>query len=157
MLFRSSRTKIFVSIIDQKESEGELRAFVDHWSPKVDRVLVRPFTTIGGLLDGSKSKLSLDGDRWPCPLLWKRCFINVDGLVEFCVEDWMDETVIGDANRDGIGEIWRSGPYEKIRERHMARCFDEVPYCRDCKDWKAREWGNDYFKAVSLAFEARRK
>lgn len=151
---KGARTKIFVSIIDQKESEGELQAFVDYWGRKVDRVLVRPFTTIGGLLDEAKLKFSSEGDRWPCPLLWKRMFINVDGLAEFCVEDWKDETVIGDANQTRLEEIWASAAYNKLRELHVARRFDDVDYCRRCRDWKAREWGNDYFFAVDQALRA---
>ena len=145
---KKSRTKIFVSIIDQKEAEGELNQFVDYWSGRVDKVLTRVYTSIGGLVDEKKLKISCDGDRWPCPQLWRRIFINVDGFAEFCVEDWNDETIIGDVNRKSIKEIWDSPEYKKVREAHLLRNFEDVAYCNKCKDWKAREWSYDYFYAV---------
>ncbi len=148
---KQSRTKIFVSIIDQKESEAEIGPFVAYWGSRVDRVLTRVYTSIGGLVDEDKLKIDTAGHRWPCPQLWRRLFINVDGFAEFCVEDWKDETVVGDVNEESIAEIWGSSEYAKIRELHLARNFKSVPYCSRCKDWKAREWGNDYFHAVEQA------
>lgn len=149
---KKSRTKIFVSIIDQKEAEAELKGFVEYWDKKVDRVLTRVYTTIGGLVNDDKLKIDPNGDRWPCPQLWRRLFINVDGFAEFCVEDWKDETIIGDVNKQSIEDIWRSFEYNQIRTLHLERRFNEVEYCRRCKDWKAREWGNDYFYAVQQVF-----
>lgn len=146
---KQSRTKIFVSIIDQKEAEGELAQFVDYWKVRVDKVLTRVYTSIGGLVDEKKLKISCNGDRWPCPQLWRRMFINVDGFAEFCVEDWNDETIIGDVKNKTIKEIWSSPEYEKIRGSHLSGNFHDVAYCGRCKDWKAREWSYDYFSAVS--------
>ncbi|MCX5700971.1 MAG: radical SAM protein [Candidatus Omnitrophica bacterium] len=142
------QTKIFVSIIDQKEVDGELEQFVDYWSVRVDKVLTRTYTTIGGLVDEKKLKINCDGDRWPCPQLWRRIFINVDGFAEFCVEDWGDQTIVGDANKNSIKEIWASSEYQKIRQAHLLRKFNDVAYCSRCKDWKARTWSYDYFHAV---------
>lgn len=143
-----SRTKIFVSIIDQKESEAELEQFIDYWRTRVDKVLTRPYTSIGGLVDEKKLKISCDGDRWPCPQLWRRFFINVDGFAEFCVEDWNGETIIGDVNRKSIKDVWSSPEYNKVRQSHLLRNFHDVAYCSRCKDWKARTWDYDYFHAV---------
>ena len=87
--------------------------------------------------------------RWPCPQLWKRFFINVDGYAEFCVEDWHDETIVGNVNESSIKEIWRSFNYERIRKLHLSGKFDQIPYCSRCKDWKARDWNYDYFSALN--------
>lgn len=143
-----ARTKILVSIIDQPEVESELSSFINYWSPRVDRVITRTYTSINGLVDISKMKIDCSGERWPCPQLWRRFFINVDGFAEFCVEDWYDETIIGDVNKNSIQEIWQSPQYEGIRELHLYNKFSEVPYCNRCKDWKAREWNYDYFYAL---------
>jgi radical SAM protein with 4Fe4S-binding SPASM domain len=146
---RRARTRIFVSIIDQKEAEAEVAPFVAFWSRKVDRVLTRVYTSIGGLVDEEKLKIDTHGHRWPCPQLWRRLFINVDGKAEFCVEDWKDETVVGDVNKESIARIWQSPEYARVRDVHLRRAFNEIGHCRQCKDWKAREWGNDYFHAVA--------
>jgi len=146
---KGANTKIMVSIIVQPESEKELEIFKRYWEGRADRVITRVYTSIGGLVDRSKLRISNEGDRWPCPQLWRRIFINHDGLAEFCVEDWNDETAIGDVNDEDIQEIWQSKEYQKIRESHLSKNFDKVSYCSRCIDWKAREWGYDYFYAIN--------
>jgi len=144
-----AKTKILVSIIQQRESENEYDDFVAYWTHRVDKVISRVYTSIGGLVDTSKIKIDNKGDRWPCPQLWRRLFINVDGLAEFCVEDWHDKTIVGDLNGASIKDVWSSSEYEKIRNCHLAEKFDEVPYCDQCLDWKARDWNYNYFHALN--------
>ena len=145
----AAKTKIMVSIIDQPEAEAELEAFKKYWEQRADKVITRVYTSIGGLVDDKKMKIDNSGDRWPCPLLWRRFFINSRGMAEFCVEDWYSETVVGDVNKSSIKEIWSSRKYGEVRQAHLARKFHEVPHCSGCRDWKAREWGNDYFSALA--------
>lgn len=145
----AAKTRIMVSIIDQPEAAAELEAFKKYWEGKADKVITRIYTSIGGLVDDKKMKIDHSGNRWPCPLLWRRFFINSNGTAEFCVEDWYSETAVGDVNKSSIKEIWSSPAYEKVRQAHLSGKFYEVPYCNQCKDWKAREWGNDYFSALA--------
>ena len=144
-----ARTKIFVSIIEQPEAAAELDAFVAYWTPRVDRVITRAYTSIRGLVDTAKIKKAAPADRWPCPDLWKRFFISVDGLAEFCVEDWYDQSVIGDINKTTIQAVWTSPAYDHIRTLHRQRRFRDVPYCSDCPDWRSRDWSCDYFLALN--------
>jgi MoaA/NifB/PqqE/SkfB family radical SAM enzyme len=81
----------------------------------------------------------------------------VDGFAEFCVEDWNDETIIGDVNRNSIKEIWSSPEYKKVRELHLSRNFNDVAYCGRCKDWKARTWDYDYFYAIKQVLNGKNK
>ena len=143
-----ARTKIMVSIIDQPEAERELDAFIKYWSAKVDKVIKRDYTTIGGLVGEDKIKINIGAKRWPCPQLWRRIFINVEGLAEFCVEDWHDQTVIADINTTSIKEAWHSSRYQDLRSCHLAHRFNEIPYCAKCIDWPARRWDYDYFSAL---------
>jgi len=144
----NARTKIMVSIIDQPEAAAEIEEFISYWEHKADRIIKRVYTSIRGLVDSRKMKAGALKERWPCPQLWMRMFISLDGRVEFCVEDWHDKTVIGDVRQSTLKEIWHSPEYENLRMLHKQRKFSEIPYCRDCKDWKAREWGYDYFYAL---------
>ena len=143
-----ARTKIFVSIIDQPEAEAELDAFIAYWTPRVDRVITRAYTSIRGLVDPAKIKIDPSVARWPCPDLWKRSFINVDGFAEFCVEDWHDQSIIGNINETTLQSVWCSPAYERIRTLHRQRKFQDIPYCADCLDWRARDWNYDYFLAL---------
>lgn len=152
-----SRTRIMVSIIDQPEVEAELQDFIDYWAPKVDKVITRSYTSVGGLVDVAKLKVSGSNGRWPCPQLWRRLFINVDGLAEFCVEDWFDETIIGDVKKMSIHQIWISSSYQKLRQLHLLQRFDQVSHCKDCSDWKARDWDYNYFYALDELLKIKNK
>ena len=143
-----AKTKIFVSIIMQKESEHEYEDFVAYWTPKVDKVISRVYTSIHGLVNTKKLTHEYERARWPCPQLWRRLFINVDGFAEFCVEDWTDETIMGNVNKTSISEIWTSKEYAELRMHHLDGNFEKIPYCADCPDWQTREWDNNYFRAV---------
>jgi len=144
-----AKTKIMVSIIDQPEVKEEMEGFIKFWSPKVDRVIKRAYTSIGGLVDKAKLKAEEGRERWPCPLLWKRIFVNVDGLIKFCVEDWLDNTVISHINDKTIKETWISAEYAQLRNSHLSGDFQKVPYCKECIDWPARKWDYDYFYALN--------
>jgi Predicted Fe-S oxidoreductases len=144
-----ARTKIMVSIIDQDPAKAEMDAFIRYWTPRADRVIKRVYATIGGLVDDGKTAIDCSGERWPCPQLWRRMFINVDGKAEFCVEDWHDETIVGDVASSGLQNVWRGAAYEQLRKQHLSGNFDEIPYCGKCRDWKARDWNYDYFYALN--------
>ena len=144
----NSDTKIMVSIIDQPEVSSEIDAFKAYWGDKVDQVITRTYTSIGGLVDHRKMAPCNDRERWPCPLLWTRVFINVDGLIKFCVEDWLDHSVVGDIREESIKDAWQSEEYQKLRQGHLRAEFWQNNHCRDCVDWPARRWDYDYFYAL---------
>ena len=145
---RGARTKVMVSIIDQPEAENEREDFIRFWEPRVDKVIIRQYTTIGGLVEKGRASVTMDGCRWPCPLLWTRMFVNVDGEVEFCVEDWEGKTVVGDFRKETLSCIWQSATYAQLRQYHQSHNFKKISYCSRCKDWQARNWEYDYFYAL---------
>ncbi len=143
-----AETKIMVSIIDQSEVKNELVEFITYWTPKVDKVIIRTYTSIGGLMNCDKLKINDNENRWPCPLLWTRIFINVDGFLKFCVEDWLDKTIVGDIRYNTIKEAWTSNEYQKLRDSLLSKKFKDIDYCSNCIDWPARKWDYDYFYAL---------
>ncbi len=150
-------TKILVSIIDQAAVREEIDEFISYWEPQVDRVVRRTFTTIGGLIDDPATPVDTSGKRWPCPQLWRRFFITVDGRAEFCVEDWHDKTIVGNLAESDIRRIWNSPEYKKVRRLHLEGRFAEIPHCRSCRDWKSRDWEYNYFYIMRDFFGAEEK
>jgi radical SAM protein with 4Fe4S-binding SPASM domain len=150
----NSNTMIFVSIIDQPIIKEELRKFKDYWQGRADKVIIRPYTTVGGLIDIAQQQHdNKTQERWPCPLLFKRTFINPEGLVKFCVEDWLDKTVMGDVKTETIQDIWHSDEYQNLRQLHLSERFNQIPYCKACLDWDKRDWNYDYFYALNETSE----
>ncbi len=142
--------KIFVSIIDQPGARGEIAEFKKYWQNKADKVLIRNLTSIGGLVKTNRkaNKQTSFRSRWPCPLLWRRMFINVDGLAEFCVDDWLDESVVGDVRKESVSKIWTGQAYKQLRHAHLNKEFSQNEKCLFCSDWPDRTWEYDYFSAL---------
>lgn len=145
----NAKTKIMVSIIDQPKVKYELNEFIKYWTPKVNRVITRTFTSVGGLIETDKREFSNFPNRWPCPLLWTRIFINTNGVIKFCVEDWLDETIVSHIKRTTIRDAWQSTSYNKLRRSHLAGNFSSISHCKECHDWSARRWDYDYFYALN--------
>lgn len=137
--------KIMVSIVDQPEAADEVEDFVNHWTPLVDRVLVRKFCNVLGLVKALGEKAEAIS-RYPCPQFWKRVTITCSGHFRFCVEDWRNQTVVGHVEKDSIEEIWKGEMYERLRRLHLNGHYEEIPLCKTCTDWQASPWeyGYDY-------------
>lgn len=150
-------TKIMVSIIDQPEVKEEINDFVKYWENKVDKVIIRTYTSIGGLVKKNNLKSVTQDKRWPCPLLWTRIFINVDGHLKFCVEDWLDRTIVGNIRKTSLRQMWQSVIYNQLRNYHQLGQFHKIPYCDRCIDWPARKWDYDYFYALNQILNKTRK
>jgi radical SAM protein with 4Fe4S-binding SPASM domain len=149
-----SDVKIQVNIIDQSEVDDELEAFIEYWKAKVDNVLVRIYydaTSVTGATGPNitgKQKDFPPVERWPCQQFWRRFNIADDGTAHFCVDDWHKVTAMGNIKESPIAEIWQSAEYNKLRQLHMNRRFDEIAYCANCTEWQGSAWDYDYFVAL---------
>ncbi|MFH2145761.1 MAG: radical SAM protein [Candidatus Omnitrophota bacterium] len=146
------KTKIMVSIINQPLVVDEIEDFKHYWEPMVDRIIIRALTSVGGLIkqSGAQYHNVKKQNRWPCPMLWRRLFINVDGYAEFCVDDWLDKTIIADTREKSISEIWQGEQYQLLREYHRKGEFALAEKCAFCLDWPTRTWEYDYFHALEI-------
>jgi MoaA/NifB/PqqE/SkfB family radical SAM enzyme len=145
----SPKTKIMVSIVNQPEAAKEIDEFVNYWNPLVDRVLVRNFCNVLGLVNKSEDEKGFVPDRYPCPQFWKRVTITCTGHFRFCVEDWRNETIIGHVEDTSIEEIWKGETYERLRQLHLEGRYDEISVCKDCTDWQASPWEYGYEYAIA--------
>lgn len=150
---KNSPTKIFVSIIDQPEVKDELKEFTTYWENLVDKVITRIYFSINNLVDSSKVTFKPNYDRYPCPFLWKRITVNIEGYIKYCLEDWFDEKIIEYDLNEPIHKIWTSEKYNKIRKLHLEGKFNELEFCGKCEDWWVHWWEGDYFSALRNYFK----
>ncbi|MBN1157293.1 radical SAM protein [Candidatus Woesearchaeota archaeon] len=141
------KTKLLVSIIDQPEVKDEIEDFKRYWVKKADKVIVRPFVSQKGLVDKHKESLK-PKDRWPCQQFWRRINLTPEGYAEYCVDDWLDQTKIGDVNNQSLKEIWQSEAYQKFREIHLKGEYHKMKQCKDCVEWMVAPWDHDFFSAM---------
>ncbi len=143
-----SPLKIFVSFVRQKLNEHEVDAFVKFWQPKVDFVLMRNYCNEVGLVQNNGLEEEVP-ERWPCTQFWKRVTINFKGELRFCVEDWLNKTVVDNIMNRSIKDMWQGKEYERFRQNHLQGRYGEQPLCGPCTDWKAAPWGFGYDKIIN--------
>lgn len=147
-------TKVMVSIINQREVESEVADFIKYWTPLVDKVIIRTYTSYRGMVDKTKELFDEEAERYPCFVLWRRITLNSEGKLRFCFNDWCNQSVMVDL-KDGISieEVWRGKEYQRLRQLHLERRFREIPYCADCTTWYLLKWDYDYGQAIKEVME----
>ena len=68
----------------------------------------------------------------PCSELWLRMFVWWDGTVNPCENDYKSTLRVGDANEQGLSELWRSAAYQRLREQHLAAKRSQRSPCNRC-------------------------
>ncbi|SKB67188.1 radical SAM additional 4Fe4S-binding SPASM domain-containing protein [Acetoanaerobium noterae] len=144
--------KVMVSCVIQPELENqEYQQFVKFWEPLVDKVITRHYVDTKGLTPQKPEVQFIPKKRWPCPVVFTRLVIGMDGKIRFCPDDWLKKSVVGDINKDTIEEIWKSKYMNNLRASHMNEIFDNA-LCNSCTDWSVIRFGNDYVKALKDLF-----
>lgn len=70
--------------------------------------------------------------RTACSDLWRRMFVWWDGTVNPCDVDYKSTLAVGRTPERTLAELWRSGLYASLRERHSTGRRGEVSPCSRC-------------------------
>lgn len=57
-----------------------------------------------------------------CKHPWMTMTIKSNGKATMCMEDFNNEIILGDVNRDSLYDIWQGDAYKKFREQHLMVC-----------------------------------
>lgn len=138
----SANTYVVLSIINQPKASNDIDLFLDQWSSKVDKILVRKFHDFMGSAK-DKECITLP-ERYPCRALWSRFNVTPDGQVSICYNDWESKYLIGDLNSENetIKNIWNSEIYNKYRESHITKNYCGI--CENCNTWIGSDWKKPY-------------
>lgn len=68
----------------------------------------------------------------PCSDLWRRMFVWWDGTVNPCDVDYKSTLAVGQATDQSLSDIWRSDPYMRLREEHLAKLRSACYPCNRC-------------------------
>jgi len=67
-----------------------------------------------------------------CSDLWRRMFIWWDGLVNPCDVDYKSTMAVGRTTEQGIGNLWKSDGYSRLREQHLRKQRAHCSPCNRC-------------------------
>ena len=68
----------------------------------------------------------------PCSELWLRMFVWWDGTVNPCENDYRSSLAVGNCSKLNLSQLWRSEPYEFLREQHLSKKRSTCSPCRQC-------------------------
>ncbi len=114
---------IDVSMVVFEETESYVEAFKEEWTHLVDRV-----QTIPKFVSGPRVS--------PCRELWRGTSVVLwDGRVTICCRDSEGSSVVGDANRERLTDIWNGEKMQEIRRSHATKNFGGL--CRTCSEFES--------------------
>lgn len=115
--------RIDVSMVVFEETEDGVETFFRDWADRVDRVQAIP-------------KFVQSRRTQPCRELWRGTAVVLwDGRVTMCCVDSEGETVLGDATRQTLEEIWNGERMQAVRRSHRNRRFEGV--CEFCSEYQS--------------------
>lgn len=74
----------------------------------------------------------VNGIATPCSDLWRRMFIWWDGIVNPCDVDYKSTLAVGKVTERGLSDLWKSGGYQQLRERHFQKQRSQCSPCNRC-------------------------
>lgn len=101
--------------------------YYDALAPYVDLVAFNPLIDY---LDNDED-IVYDED-FICPQPYQRLVIGSDGKALLCSNDEEGLYILGDANNEGIHDIWHGEMLDKVRELHKMGKFKDIEVCRKC-------------------------
>lgn len=146
-------TKVLVNMIDQPTAHAEIHQFFDIWSPKVDRVYVRPLHSVAGFYPTGEDVKDTGNPnhRMPCRVLWDRLVVDYKGNVFHCPLGWgRTEAMVGNIYDDTIMSIWTGDKLRELREAHIAHTIAVGTLCIGCPDWKQFGWDQSSVNYLKL-------
>lgn len=66
-----------------------------------------------------------------CKHPWMTMTIKSDGMATMCMEDYNNEIILGDTNKQSLKEIWDGEPYRKFRKQHLV-AEDNIKCVNEC-------------------------
>ena len=140
---RGSAMKVHVKIVDTGLSLTEKRKFVrefagicDTWSINDlmgwSNSLDRDFTLGTNPTRGISGVASRRDNRRVCPSPFYSMAVNFNGLVSMCCVDWSIGTVVGDAAKDSLVDIWNGQAAREFRLAHLEGRRESIAACRNC-------------------------
>lgn len=127
----ATRPRVTVSFGIEEANRGEKQGFLDFWLEHVDCV------KIYGVYDRSKRlyDVNVSSRRLPCREVFDQMNVYFDGTALMCCLDGRAKTNLGNVFEKGIGSVWNSEAYERLRGQHTANDYSDLAFCRDCTLW----------------------
>ena len=116
-----------------RETEKEISALAETWSPHVDEIRLHPVVIYGNVENLTRIE-RYDGAsaRRPCPQVFDRLVIFWNGTATVCCADINGDLSVGHVDESGIKDLWNNARFSEIRRKHAHLDIGSLPICMKC-------------------------
>lgn len=136
-VFKAGVPEITMTYVLQDINADEARDFINYWKRRSDYLIVAFAINRAGRAEVSsrhsphiRSRKRMNYN--PCEYLWTSLYIQYDGTVALCCEDYEGMVTLGDVNKQRISEIWHGEKMEEMRNAHLSKKRSSAPLCSLC-------------------------
>ena len=133
--------KVYVKIPSQWLTQDEIDKFFADFEDRCHYIGLENFhgwstPELGDFTMGYNDNTTYDGDplteKIVCPWTLFSITVNWNGATCVCPEDWAWKTIVADANKESIKDIWEGAHMWEFRKMHLEGRRDENIACRGC-------------------------
>lgn len=132
--------QVEISFVKMKENTKEENLFIKMWEDKGVYLRIQNINSFSQQLSNIEDLFLKNKylPELPCERLWTRMEIWWDGRVVICDNDFKGKVVLGNVNKQSLGEIWNGKIIRGIRKKHIEGIFDNS-LCKNCEYAVGRE------------------
>ncbi len=138
---RGSRKKpaVLLNMVDHDKSEAQKLDFYNKWVSLVDEIELIPCILPDNTWENeeifSKSLKTVPPPTF-CNIPLNMMIISWDGKVTYCCFDSRFKTVLGNANKESILQIWTGSKFKNLRKAVLTNTIPDVSPCHGCRFWQ---------------------
>jgi len=138
---RGSELKIYGNYVITDQNENEIDKFMELFYPILDDV---HFKFVGAnamklissqnfesCLETKYSKI--ENQIAPCPLLWERFIVQLDGSLTICCLDYDNNYIYSNVNSESLEQAWNNNTMQNFRNEMITNNFDKLKFCTTCE------------------------
>lgn len=129
-----SKLKIRISMALVSHNAGDEKKFLKFWRGKVNSVSVNKIHTYNNSVEdfSGKNKINFRKPVYPCKYLWNTIVFGTSGDIYLCCLDYAGKYNFGNISENGILDIFYSGEFDAIREKHLKNDVKSIDICSTC-------------------------
>ena len=145
-----SDLNIYGSYAISEGNENEIDKFMEKFFPIMDDVFFK-FVGYSGLKLFKERKLGSElrkkyfivenNEHSPCPLLWERFIVQLDGSLTICCPDYENQFVYGDLKKESLQAAWNNETIKSFRNEMIEGKYDKLKFCSSCEGTRSKRAG----------------
>jgi spiro-SPASM protein len=122
-------------LVKTRGTMAEMEAFYDRWLRQCGAAVITGYNDFAGQIADQAVMNMAPPRRTACGRLGRCLTILADGRAVYCQQDFAGKFAIGNVLERSVGDIWRGGEMEKLREAHRQGKYGDGYLCGTCKEW----------------------